>query len=43
MLTCQVFKVVEEKGEALLAQNRSESSWRIGWIFNKHFIRMAAD
>jgi hypothetical protein len=39
----QIFDVIGEKGELWLAKNQDDDNDRIGWIWSKHFARLAAD
>ena len=40
--TLQIFDVFEEKGELWLARNNDEESQPTGWIWNKHFVKLAS-
>lgn len=45
MLTClflQIFDVVGEKGELWLAKNQDDAGNLVGWIWNKHFVKLAS-
>ncbi|ODA81807.1 hypothetical protein RJ55_00311 [Drechmeria coniospora] len=37
----EVFDVIAEKGELWLAKNQDDSEGQIGWIWSKHFARLA--
>lgn len=39
----QIFDVIAEKGELWLAKNQDDESETVGWIWSKHFARLAAD
>ncbi|PQE12603.1 Rho guanyl nucleotide exchange factor protein [Rutstroemia sp. NJR-2017a BBW] len=39
----EIFDVIGEKGELWLAKNQDDDNDRIGWIWSKHFARLAAD
>lgn len=39
----QIFDVIGEKGELWLAKNQDDVSDQVGWIWSKHFARLAAD
>ncbi|KAI9740925.1 MAG: hypothetical protein M1818_004531 [Claussenomyces sp. TS43310] len=39
----EIFDVLAEKGELWLAKNQDDNSAKIGWIWSKHFARLAAD
>jgi len=39
----ELFDVVAEKGEIWLAKNQDDPSERVGWIWSKHFARLATD
>jgi hypothetical protein len=38
----EVFDVIAEKGELWLAKNQDDPSCLVGWIWSKHFARLAA-
>ena len=38
----EVFDVIGEKGELWLARNQDDPAGLIGWIWNKHFVKLAA-
>ncbi|KFA66296.1 hypothetical protein S40285_01920 [Stachybotrys chlorohalonatus IBT 40285] len=37
----EIFDVVAEKGELWLAKNQDDSKERVGWIWSKHFAKLA--
>jgi len=39
----EIFDVIGEKGELWLAKNQDDPSNRVGWIWSKHFARLATD
>ncbi|KAK6615512.1 rho guanyl nucleotide exchange [Botrytis cinerea] len=39
----EIFDVIGEKGELWLAKNQDDSSDQVGWIWSKHFARLAMD
>ncbi|EPE28185.1 DBL homology (DH-domain) [Glarea lozoyensis ATCC 20868] len=39
----EIFDVIGEKGELWLAKNQDDPSDRVGWIWSKHFARLATD
>ncbi|KAE8444197.1 hypothetical protein EG329_000794 [Mollisiaceae sp. DMI_Dod_QoI] len=39
----EIFDVIGEKGELWLAKNQDDPSDSVGWIWSKHFARLAAD
>lgn len=39
----QIFDVIGEKGELWLAKNQDDMTNQVGWIWSKHFARLAAD
>ena len=42
MLTIyQIFDVIAEKGELWLAKNQDDASEQVGWIWSKHFAKLA--
>ncbi|KAL1861122.1 hypothetical protein Plec18170_001637 [Paecilomyces lecythidis] len=38
----EIFDVIAEKGELWLARNQDDSTHQVGWIWNKHFAKLAA-
>ncbi|KAA6408977.1 MAG: hypothetical protein FRX48_07321 [Lasallia pustulata] len=38
----ELFDVIGEKGELWLAKNQDDSTNQVGWIWNKHFAKLAA-
>ena len=38
----QIFDVIGEKGELWLAKNQDDSDNLVGWIWNKHFVKLAS-
>lgn len=38
----EIFDVIGEKGELWLARNQDDSTRSIGWIWNKHFAKLAS-
>ncbi|KAK5097487.1 hypothetical protein LTS08_006900 [Lithohypha guttulata] len=40
-VTGEIFDVVGERGELWLAKNQDDPNKQIGWIWNKHFARLA--
>ncbi|KAG9231546.1 RhoGEF protein-like protein [Amylocarpus encephaloides] len=39
----EIFDVIGEKGELWLAKNQDDASEQVGWIWSKHFARLATD
>ncbi|XMA14566.1 hypothetical protein WAI453_007357 [Rhynchosporium graminicola] len=39
----EIFDVIGEKGELWLAKNQDDSGDQVGWIWSKHFARLASD
>ncbi|KAG4031611.1 hypothetical protein MFRU_009g03710 [Monilinia fructicola] len=39
----EIFDVIGEKGELWLAKNQDDGSDQVGWIWSKHFARLAVD
>ncbi|KAI9053225.1 hypothetical protein LZ554_002192 [Drepanopeziza brunnea f. sp. 'monogermtubi'] len=39
----EIFDVIGEKGELWLAKNQDDPDDQVGWIWSKHFARLAAD
>ncbi|APA07223.1 hypothetical protein sscle_02g019930 [Sclerotinia sclerotiorum 1980 UF-70] len=39
----EIFDVIGEKGELWLAKNQDDGSDQVGWIWSKHFARLAMD
>lgn len=39
----EIFDVIGEKGELWLAKNQDDPSDQVGWIWSKHFARLATD
>ncbi|PBP22886.1 RhoGEF domain-containing protein [Diplocarpon rosae] len=39
----EIFDVIGEKGELWLAKNQDDPDNQVGWIWSKHFARLAAD
>lgn len=39
----QIFDVIAEKGELWLAKNQDDLTEQVGWIWSKHFARLATD
>ena len=37
----EIFDVIGEKGELWLAKNQDDSNNQVGWIWNKHFVKLA--
>ena len=37
----EIFDVIGEKGELWLAKNQDDSTNLVGWIWNKHFVKLA--
>lgn len=37
----QIFDVIAEKGELWLAKNQDDSTEQVGWIWSKHFAKLA--
>ena len=37
----EIFDVIGEKGELWLAKNQDDSNNMVGWIWNKHFVKLA--
>jgi len=40
--TFQIFDVIGEKGELWLAKNQDDANNLVGWIWNKHFVKLAS-
>ena len=38
----QIFDVIGEKGELWLAKNQDDATCQVGWIWNKHFVKLAS-
>ncbi|KAJ9366186.1 hypothetical protein DTO282E5_9125 [Paecilomyces variotii] len=38
----EIFDVIAEKGELWLARNQDDPTHQVGWIWNKHFAKLAA-
>ncbi|KAK3167863.1 hypothetical protein OEA41_004309 [Lepraria neglecta] len=38
----EIFDVIGEKGELWLAKNQDDSNNEVGWIWNKHFVKLAS-
>lgn len=38
----EIFDVIAEKGELWLAKNQDDPTHQVGWIWNKHFAKLAA-
>ena len=38
----EIFDVIGEKGELWLAKNQDDANNMVGWIWNKHFVKLAA-
>lgn len=38
----EIFDVIGEKGELWLAKNQDDSDNLVGWIWNKHFVKLAS-
>lgn len=38
----EIFDVIGEKGELWLAKNQDDHSRLVGWIWNKHFVKLAS-
>lgn len=38
----EIFDVIAEKGELWLAKNQDDPTRQVGWIWNKHFVKLAA-
>lgn len=38
----EIFDVIAEKGELWLAKNQDDPTRQVGWIWNKHFAKLAA-
>jgi len=38
----EIFDVIAEKGELWLAKNQDDPTNQVGWIWNKHFAKLAA-
>ena len=38
----EIFDVIAEKGELWLAKNQDDPTCQVGWIWNKHFAKLAA-
>jgi dynamin-binding protein len=43
LIPFQIFDVIGEKGELWLAKNQDDPSDQVGWIWSKHFARLATD
>jgi hypothetical protein len=41
--TIQIFDVIGEKGELWLARNQDDPAEQVGWIWSRHFARLADD
>ena len=41
MALIQVFDVIGEKGELWLAKNNDDPDNFVGWIWSKHFVKLA--
>lgn len=41
-LCSQIFDVIGEKGELWLAKNQDDATCQVGWIWNKHFVKLAS-
>lgn len=39
----EIFDVIGEKGELWMAKNQDDSSERVGWIWSKHFAKLASE
>jgi len=39
----EIFDVIGEKGELWLAKNQDDETDQVGWIWSKHFARLAND
>ncbi|MCJ1247013.1 hypothetical protein MMC30_004224 [Trapelia coarctata] len=39
----EIFDVIGEKGELWLAKNQDDASNQVGWIWNKHFAKLASN
>jgi hypothetical protein len=37
----QIFDVIAEKGELWLAKNQDDPKEQVGWIWSKHFAKLA--
>lgn len=37
----QIFDVIAEKGELWLAKNQDDPADQVGWIWSKHFAKLA--
>jgi hypothetical protein len=37
----EIFDVIGEKGELWLAKNQDDPTCQVGWIWNKHFAKLA--
>ena len=37
----QIFDVIAEKGELWLAKNQDDPRNQVGWIWSKHFAKLA--
>jgi hypothetical protein len=37
----QIFDVIAEKGELWLAKNQDDPREQVGWIWSKHFAKLA--
>lgn len=40
-LSRQIFDVIAEKGELWLAKNQDDLQSQVGWIWSKHFAKLA--
>ena len=38
----EIFDVIGEKGELWLAKNQDDPNSLVGWIWNKHFVKLAS-
>lgn len=43
MLSLQIFDVIAEKGELWLAKNQDDPKNLVGWLWSKHFAKLADD
>jgi hypothetical protein len=43
IFTHQIFDVIGEKGELWLAKNQDDATNQVGWIWNKHFAKLASN
>jgi hypothetical protein len=39
----QIFDVIAEKGELWLAKNQDDPNNLVGWLWSKHFAKLADD